>query len=791
MASPHVAGSAALLLSLRPTLSPSAVHSLLVTTAFSDQMIDSDGTSIADGFDVGAGRVNPEAAVRAGLVMEVNRGQFLQANPNQGGRPQTLNLPTLADNRCVETCLFNRQVIALDGGLWQASVVSDSATTGQVSPQSFSLAAGEAQNIAITLDVSDSSLIGESVDGYVVLTPQDASVATQRLAFKVTVDGGDLPPVLSIETADNQGSQFVELSDLVSLPQATFETFALTRARVTNRSLTEDVTNADPYNNISGGGAYFVTANVAAEGGMLFVEVDSLVQGNDLDLFVGRDLDGDLQPDLDEELCRSTSPNAREVCVIPSAQSGQHWILVQNWRASSPGASDATVLVNAVVSAEADSSLIATGPGSTLFQEPFAVRLGWNQGLMAANERWIGALAVKPDDQSPPIGVIPVLLSRLSDGSSGTSGAPDMDSQQARLLLDGDTETLTLAPHQGHSRWFVDLPASSSSQVISIDAPAQVEWQVFGQGAVFDPPAVAAGGASGAQLLASGQGGGQVSLSVSGQRLYVVPVNTDDRSQSLTVAFSQERTGDSALRSAPDGGAPLPGLWFNPDRDGAGFNLNQIDGQLIVEWYTYLEDGTPIWYLAQAPMEAGDDFWQAPLNQFRWDGAAAAFTTVGTMALVFTDNGNATLNFRLHGRSGSEPYQVIVDDLSCASNGPEVARTGLWFVPERPGFGYSLLNVGGEQVHVNYLYGPTGLPRWVIGQGAADSGQIPLAQFSGFCPSCATSQVSSVNAGSNILTYDSAQSGSVNTQVQFSQPLSGVWNQQGALSNLTPQLNCN
>lgn len=792
MASPHVAGSAALLLSLRPELSPSAVHSLLVTTAFNNQMLDSDGSSIADGFDVGAGRVNPEAAVRAGLVMEVNRAEFLLANPNQGGRPQTLNLPTLASNRCVDSCVFQRQVRALDGGRWSASIASDTAATGQVSPESFSLAAGELLDIAITLNVSDPSLIGQSVDGYVVLTPEDESVATQRLAFKVTADGGDLPAVLSIETANNRGSEIVELSGLVSLPQATLDTYALTRARVTNRLLSEDATNADPYNNFSGGGAYFVTVSVENTGDMLFVELDTAAQGADLDLFVGRDLDGASRPDLNEELCRSTSSGGREICVLPSAQNGQYWILVQNWQASSPGGTDPTVLVHAVVGAEANQSLIATGPGSVPAQAPFAVRLSWNQGLMAENDRWVGALALKPTAQLPTVGVIPVVLSRLSDGGSGTAAAPDMETQEPLLLLDGGTETLTLSPHQGHSRLFVDLPSSSSNQTLSIVASPQIEWQVVTQAVAFDAPNVASGSAAGAQVIASGQGNGQVSTNLSAQRIYLIPVNTDTQSQTLSATFTQERTRASALQTAAGvGGAPLPGLWFNPARDGTGFNLNQIDGQLIVEWYTYLEDGTPVWYLAQAPVAEEDDYWQAPLNQFRWDGTAASATQVGTMTLIFESRDKAILNFRLHGRSGSEPYQVIVDDLSCTSNGAEVARTGLWFMPEQPGFGYSILNVGGDQVHVNYLYGPTGLPRWVLGQGQADSEQITLAQFSGFCPSCATSQVTSTVVGTNRLNYDSAQSGSVDTQVQFSQPLSGAWNQAGALSNLTPQISCN
>ncbi|MEM1091425.1 MAG: S8 family serine peptidase, partial [Pseudomonadota bacterium] len=281
MASPHVAGSAALLLGVRPELTPSQLHSLLVSSAINNGMIDSNGTSLADAFDVGAGRVNPEAALRAGLTFDITRREFDLADPNLGGDPGSLNLPMLASSRCVGSCSFVRTVQALDGGQWSARVVSDDGVTGQVTPASFSLAAGESQGLNIELDVSEAGSIGESVTGLVVLTSSEADVAAQNIVFQLTAAAGDLPEVFRISTPSNRGSDQVDLAGLIALPQARFDTLALDRANVLNRSLAADNTNSDPYDNVVQG-AFFVTRTVNEAGTLLYAQTGAENPATDL-----------------------------------------------------------------------------------------------------------------------------------------------------------------------------------------------------------------------------------------------------------------------------------------------------------------------------------------------------------------------------------------------------------------------------------------------------------------------------------------------------------------------------
>ena len=51
---------------------------------------------------------------------------------------------------------------------------------------------------------------------------------------------------------------------------------------------------------------------------------------------------------------------------------------------------------------------------------------------------------------------------------------------------------------------------------------------------------------------------------------------------------------------------PLPAdnAYYDPARSGHGVFLGQGAGQWVAYWYTYLQDGTPAWYLAQAALPA-------------------------------------------------------------------------------------------------------------------------------------------------------------------------------------------
>lgn len=157
MASPHHAGAAALLSILQPGWTPPQIKSALMMTAHKPgDMLKEDGTSIADPFDAGAGRIDVSRASNAGLVLDESQADFSAANPAFGGDPRTLNIASMANSACVGNCSWTRTVTnSLDAqGEWQASVADKNGVTFGVNPSLLSLAPGASTDVTVTANTA-------------------------------------------------------------------------------------------------------------------------------------------------------------------------------------------------------------------------------------------------------------------------------------------------------------------------------------------------------------------------------------------------------------------------------------------------------------------------------------------------------------------------------------------------------------------------------------------------------------------------------------------------------------
>ncbi|WP_448211168.1 S8 family serine peptidase [Colwellia sp. MEBiC06753] len=76
MASPHIAGIAALIKEQHPDWSPAAIRSAIMTTA-RQNVVKEDGVTPADPFDFGAGHVVPNAAVNPGFVYDAGLADYV------------------------------------------------------------------------------------------------------------------------------------------------------------------------------------------------------------------------------------------------------------------------------------------------------------------------------------------------------------------------------------------------------------------------------------------------------------------------------------------------------------------------------------------------------------------------------------------------------------------------------------------------------------------------------------------------------------------------------------------
>jgi hypothetical protein len=118
----------------------------------------------------------------------------------------------------------------------------------------------------------------------------------------------------------------------------------------------------------------------------------------DIDLFVGRDSNGDGEAAENEELCRSASDTAMESCRLSNLEGGRYWIVVQNWLGF--GLDDVKV-VTAVIPNQNVGNLTATGPKSVPAGTPFDVTVTWKEPAMDPGETWFGLVELGSDKKHP------------------------------------------------------------------------------------------------------------------------------------------------------------------------------------------------------------------------------------------------------------------------------------------------------------------------------------------------------------------------------------------------------
>lgn len=759
MASPHVAGAAALVRAAHPYWSVADIHSALVMTALPGNMTDAFSGGKAGATVRGGGRVNAAGAVAAGLVMEQGVDGFRDANPDQGGSPRELNLPALADDACFLHCQWTRTVKAVRGGIsWRVEVDAPDGVEVHVTPQQFTMSqAGSSQELTVRADVSGAT-VGEWTSGRLRLVPVSGGGATpkEQVPLSVFVSGGELPELLTVNADTDGGFTDVTLDGLVPLADLSLETHGPSPALTIRRSLRQDPTRFDPYDNPNDGTSLFRLVQVNEGDRMLLARITQST-ATDMDLYVGRDA-GDGKPDLDEELCASTTPTTAERCVLSDPQPGNYWVLVQDWQARSEGATDTVSLDVASVPGEAG-GLTASGPASTDVREAFPVRLAWDRGDLTAHRRWYGAVGLGTDPGHPRnLGLVPVLLKRSSQ--------PDPEPLE---LLPSETRTFTVPAHGRRDGLYIDLPVNTRS--LTVDAGGET-----GSLSLYARRGSPPEGTTTASLTASADVvGSSESLvldgnsGVAGGRWFITPFNDSAADREVSLDVSLDAPGPSIQIQR--------GMWFNPARPGHGIDLNRSGDNLFVVWFTYLEDGSPAWYLASGPYQG--DFWSAPLTRYVWNGASARPTEVGSVSLTFTAPDAAIFNWRLYGESGSEPFRPCEGAPTCIPGGLATPMnvSGHWYPPMEPGWGDTVVRAGDIELDTVYLYDAHGNPRWLqaVNDSRDQTAQGELLTFRGFCPVCEWVQPVTSHAGAITTSFSDLTHGHFSVDATFPEDWAGEW----------------
>ena len=202
MSSPHVAGAGAVLKSAHPTWTPDNIRSALMLTATQDVRKE-DGATAADPFDMGAGSIRVNRAHNTGLIMDETFANYMKATPAVAGEPSSLNIPSMTDSQCVDSCSWTRTFTATADASWTIKSNAPAGVTLTVSPESFDIESGQTQSITVTANVTALTNTDWNF-GDVVLSSEGKPDA--RLPVLVKKSDSNLPESLAVTVNRAEGS---------------------------------------------------------------------------------------------------------------------------------------------------------------------------------------------------------------------------------------------------------------------------------------------------------------------------------------------------------------------------------------------------------------------------------------------------------------------------------------------------------------------------------------------------------------------------------------------------------
>lgn len=275
-----------------------------------------------------------------------------------------------------------------------------------VSPSRFTIAPGATQAITVTADVAEAP-VGQWSFAELSLTSKGVPTAHLPIA----VYPGGLPQQVDIETTATSGSETATVTADLEIQRFSSVISGLTKGQVIRRQMEQDPTSGGvpgtgtgligiltPYEAVAG--TFYTTIDVPQGARFLMSEITNST-APDVDLFVGRDLDGDNAPDEAEEVCRSASGVWQEKCTLKAPAAGKWWILVQNWNSSAALIDDIELTV-AVIPGTNNGNLTASGPTTTIpVGQPFDITLSWNEPTLAVGDYWFALVEYGSDARHP------------------------------------------------------------------------------------------------------------------------------------------------------------------------------------------------------------------------------------------------------------------------------------------------------------------------------------------------------------------------------------------------------
>lgn len=404
MSAPHTSGAGAVLKSAHPTWTPDNIRSALMMTATTDVRKE-DGITPADVFDMGSGSIRVNLATNTGLIMDETFGNYMKANPATGGVPLSLNIPSMTNTQCIDTCTWTRTFTATKDANWTAASISTSDSMSlTVSPTSFDIKAGETQTITVTADVSTSEADKWNF-GSLLLT--SAGLPDAHLPISVQVSESNLPESLSVIASRSSGTY--TFTDLTSKSLTDISVGVFDKSSNLVEPQTVEVEDED-FNFI------VVTFDEVVPN---VVFSTSSVTAPDIDLRV---LDGEFNT-----IGRSAGPNSNESVTFLNLPADTYYIVADSFTASAPGATDEVVIsaVSILTNDESKSEIVSATVDES--NGSFDLTVAWSENVNSSS-----LLSLKSGTDSTEV-QIPLTVSFTDDEVTETV-SPEIAASSQELV---------------------------------------------------------------------------------------------------------------------------------------------------------------------------------------------------------------------------------------------------------------------------------------------------------------------------------------------------------------------